>query len=469
MIKEEQTGIVEIEEVQAKEAQAEDVLTKAELRKSIIAFTWPCLAELMLVSLISVVNQAMVGHLGAYAISAVGLTNQPVLVSVAVFQAFNVGATALVARFIGAKEYDNAKLVVIQTLVVSVISGIVLFIIGYSLSNWIVIKMGANEDTLYYADLYMKYMSLGIIFQAIPTAVSSLLRGAGDTKSPMRYNIISNIVNVTAGYVLIYGFWFIPGMGLEGAAIATTLAKFTACILSIFAIFKSHLPVAVSLRDKFRLDFTMLKRIMNIGVAAAGEQLAMRVGFIIYTKIVADLGTVPFAAHQVVISINGLSFNFGQALGMSATSFMGRYLGSKKPDTAEAYCRELRRIAMIVSIFISACFLFEGQIIARFFTTEVPVIVLTAYLLKILVLMVPAQNSQLVISGGLRGAGDTMWTLFSTTAGVLLVRVPLVVILIKVFHYGVGAAWVAAVIDQYVRSVVVYFRFRDGKWKQVKV
>lgn len=455
--------------VEKSTAEVEGKLSKAELRKSIIAFAWPCIAELMLISMISIVNLSMVGHLGAYAITAVGLTNQPVFISIAVFQSFNVGATALVARFIGAKEYANAKIVVIQTLIISVLSGIILCLIGFMFSEWIVTMMGAKEDTVQYATLYMKYMSIGIIFQAIPTAVTSLLRGAGDTKSPMRYNIISNIVNVAAGFLLIYGFWFIPSFGIEGAAIATTLAKFTACVLSIIAIMRTNLPVAVSIKDKFRLSGTMLKRIMNIGLAAAGEQFAMRVGFLIYTKVVADLGTVSFAAHQVCISVTGLSFNFGQALGMASTSFMGRNLGAKKPEMAEAYCSELRRVAMAASIIISACFFFGGSLIARIFTPDVEVIAITAFLLKIIVLMTPAQNSQLVLSGGLRGAGDTKWPLFAVIAGVLFVRVPLVVILIRVFHFGVGAAWAAAVVDQYVRSVIVYARFLSGKWKLIRV
>lgn len=447
----------------------EKIPSRAELRKSIIAFTWPCIAELMLVSLISIVNMSMVGHLGAYALSAVGITNQPVMVSVAVFQAFNIGATALVARFVGAKDFKNAKTVVIQTLIISVFSGMVLCTAFYIFSDWVVAFMGAQEDTIKYAAMYMKFMAVGMIFQAVPTAISSILRGAGDSKSPMRFNIIANIVNVAAGFIFIYGFWLVPGMGVKGAAIATTLAKFTACILSIYSILKSSLPIAVSVRDSFRLDFGMLKRIMDIGIAAAGEQLAMRVGFIIFIKIVADLGTIQFAAHQVCDSITGLSINFSLALGIASTSFMGRYLGAKRPELAEAYCSELRRIAMIASFFISICFFFGGRYIARIFTPDAQVIEYVAFVLKITVLMIHAQNSQLVISGGLRGAGDTKWTFIAVVSGLLIIRVPLAIILVKILHYGIGGAWVAGVADQVVRSIVVFSRFKSGKWKYRKV
>ncbi len=442
---------------------------RSSLRRKIISFAWPCVAELFLVSLIAMVSLIMVGHLGAYAITAVGITNQPVLISVAVFQAFNVGATALVARFIGAKEYSNAKTVVIQALAVSIFTGTLMCITGVYFAKSIVVAMGAQEDTVAYAELYLKYMSVGIIFQAIPTAVSSLLRGAGDTKSPMRYNIASNIINVVFGYPLIYGFWFIPGFGVEGAAIASTLAKISACAMSIYIICTSKLPIAVTLKDKFRLDFSMLKRIMNIGIGAAGEQLVLRVGLILFTKMVADLGTVYFAAHQIGININSLSFNFGQALGMAATSFTGRSLGAKKPEMAENYCREIRRMGMVISIFISASFLFFGAGIARLYTPDAAVIVNVVIILRILALIIPAQNSQIIIAGGLRGAGDTRWTLISTFCGVFFVRVILAFFLIKVLMLGLVGAWIAVGLDQLVRSTVIYLRFRNGKWKLLRV
>jgi Na+-driven multidrug efflux pump len=120
--------------------------TKKELRKSIISFTGPIVAELMLMSLISMVNLSMVGHLGAYALSSVGLTNQPIFIGVAVFQSFNVGATALISRFIGGNDYKSAKEVTIQTLLMSVIFGLIIAIVSVVFSREIVMFMGAKEN-----------------------------------------------------------------------------------------------------------------------------------------------------------------------------------------------------------------------------------------------------------------------------------------------------------------------------------
>lgn len=447
----------------------EKELSKSELRKSILLFAGPCVAELMLVSLISIVNLSMVGHLGSYAITAVGLTNQPVLIFIAVFQAFNVGATALISRFIGARDHVNAKIAVNQTLIVSAVLGLFFCILGFIFSEGIVSLMGAKEDTVQYATLYMKYMSVGILFQTISTAITSILRGSGDSKSPMRYNIIANIVNVVVGYTLIYGFWFIPSMGITGAAIATTLAKFSAFAFSVYVLYHSNYPISFSFKEKIKVDYAMLKRIAGVGAGAAGEQLVLRVGFFIFAKLIAELGTVQFAAHQICDSVIAVSNNLAAGLSMAATSFMGRSLGAHRPDVGKAYVDELKKIGIISAITIVAIFYVGSGWIARIFTNDAETVKLASYVLKIGVLIIPGVNIQLILSGALRGAGDTKWPLISVALGLILIRIPLALVLIKVLNFGVAGAWISGITDQTVRAVVVYFRFKNGKWKDRNV
>jgi len=452
--------------------QSSDVgreLTKAEIRKTILSFSWPIIAELMLMSLIGVVNLSMVGHLGAYALSAAGLTNQPVFICLAVFQSFNVGATALVSRFIGSKEYREAKAVVIQTMIVSTLLGLILAFFGVVFSKSIVIGMGAQADTVEHASMYMKYMAVGILFQAIPTAVTSILRGAGNSRIPMQYNIISNIVNVVSGFVLIYGLGIFPGLGLQGAAIASTLAKLSACVMALYALFQTDLPVAISWKDRFRLDFSILKRIMNIGISAAGEQFFMRFGLLLYAKIIAGLGTEAFAAHQICLNVTQLLSNVINGFSMAASSFTGRNLGAKRPDLAETYCNELQKIGLVFSVFAGLMFFFAGSPISRIYTSDQGVIRQAADVLRITILIVVPQNYLSIVSGCLRGAGDTRWPLISSFIGMIFARVSLAALFVLVFHWGLIGAWMAAISDQTVRSILIYYRFKTGKWKEIVV
>lgn len=452
-----------------KYADTYNKLTRAKLRKSILSFSGPIVAELMLMSMISIVTLSMVGHLGAYALSAVGLTNQPVFISVAVFQSFNIGATALISRFIGAEKYKDAKTVVIQTMIMAVILGAILSIISIIFARQIVIGMGAQEDTVEFATMYMRYMGLGMLLQSIPTAVASILRGAGESKAPMRYNIISNIINVIVGLLLINGLWFFPKMGLQGAAIAATVSKLVACIMSVYALINSGLPISISRKEKFSLDFSMIKRIMNIGLSAAGEQFAMRVGFILYTRIIADLGTSALAAHQIVLSVTNLSSNIVNGLSVAASSFTGRSLGAKDAELAEEYSLEIRKMGAVVSVSIGLSFFFGGYQFSRLFSSDPMVLNLSARVLKIGALITYPQNSLAILAGSLRGAGDTKWPLISALIGMIFARVSLAAVFVKVFHLGLEGAWAAALADQSVRSIFIYLRYRTGKWKTITV
>lgn len=444
-------------------------LLPKELRKSIISFTWPCLLELLFVSMISIVNLMMVGHLGAYAISAVGLTTQPLFIGFSLFMAFNSGSTALITRFIGAKDYSLAKKVVSQTLIFSFFLGIILSLLGVIFSKWIVLKMGAQADTLKHADIYMKYMSWGLFFQAIPIAISALLRGVGDTKTPMFYNIIANILNVIFSYIFINGFLVVPSMGVEGAGIASLIAKAATFILSIFLFFRSKIEIIIPFRALFTLDFNMLKRVINIGMGAAGEQLVLRIGLLIFSKLVADLGTISFAAHQIGLNILSLTYNIGYALGIAATSFTGISIGEQKPDQAEEYGNEIRKIGMLISTFLSIILLIFSRYIISFYTPDKEVIDNASEILRIFALILPAQTSQLIIAGGLRGAGDTKWPLISTMCGILGVRLVLATILVNIFKMGLPGAWIAVAVDQMVRSLLIYLRYKKGNWKEIKV
>lgn len=422
-------------------------------------------------SFIGMANLMMVGHLGPYAISAVGITNQPVLIGLGIFQAFNVGSTALVARFVGAKDYALAKTAARQTLTMSVLIGFIVCIPQYAFARWIVTAMGGQAEILPYAELYMRYAAAGMFFQIIATGISSLLRGAGDTKSPMRYNIIANVINLILGYFLIYGPWFLPSLGVAGAGIASLIAKIAACVLALYAIFdrRSMIPIILHPKDNFWPEMRMIRRIMRIGYAAAGEQMALRIGLLVFTRLVIGLGVAAFAAHQITINLLSLSFNFGQAFGIAATSLMGRSLGAKDPDRAEIYGRELRKIGLYLSIGLGVVFFTLGPYIGRMYSCDPEVIAIVDILLKIVGFIMPFQNSQLILAGGLRGAGDTRWPLIAILCGALGVRVVLGILFIQVLMFGIIGAWAAIAIDQFTRSTVIYMRFKTGRWKYIKV
>lgn len=459
------------EKVQKKKHPLPEGVTDKMMYSDVIRIAWPSMVELLLTQLASMVDLMMVGQLGAWALTSVGLTTQPKFLFMTVFQAMNVGATAMVARYKGAGRPDKANLVMRQALMMTFLGAVVMSFIGYFTSEWMVQFMGATDaESLAGGTIYLQIQMIGFVPMALTTAITAVLRGVGDSRTAMIYNVVANVVNVIFNYFWIYGHMGFPAMGVAGASLATILGQFVAMLMAFYAVMRHNSGyLHLQLRDGFRPDKETIGAIFKVGFPAMVEQLVMRAGMIIYSKTVASLGTVAFATHQVCMNIQALSFMNGQAFGVSATSLVGQCLGKRRPDMAEEYSRRTRRVGMIVSLFLAACFvLFSHQIVALY-NDEPEIVSLGGTILMFIAFIQPFQASQFILAGVLRGAGDTRATAVITFMTVLLVRPGLAVLMIYVFHWGLPGAWVALAADQLLRSFLVWLRYNAGKWKTIKV
>ena len=440
------------------------------LYKDIIHIAWPSLIELTLTQLASMVDMMMVGQLGAWAITSVGLTTQPKFLMMTMIQALNVGATAMVARYKGAGEPKKANMILRQALLLTFLISAVASVVGYIFSEPLVAFMGAaDEQTLVGGTQYLQIQMIGFIFMALTTTFTATLRGVGDSRTAMIYNLIANIVNVVFNYLLIYGSFGFPKLGVAGASLATILGQFVAFVIALIYVMSGKRYLHLRLRDGFKPNFEELVHIFRIGFPAMIEQFAMRAGMITYSKTVASLGTVLFATHQVCINIQALSFMTGQAFGVAATSLLGQSLGKRRPDMAQAYTSRTRRIGMGVSLIIGICFFLFGRQIVGLYNNDPQIVNMGAQILMFVAFLQPFQSSQFILSGALRGAGDTRATAVITFITVLLVRPGLALLTIHVFHWGLYGAWLALVSDQLLRSLLVLIRYNSGKWKTARV
>jgi putative MATE family efflux protein len=440
------------------------------LYKDIARIAWPSFMEYVLTQIASMVDMMMVGQLGPWAISAVGLTMQPKFLLMLMFMSMNVGATALVARHKGENDPQKANAVLRQALLLTFILSSIASIIGYVFSEQLVRFMGAADtETLVAGTTYLKIQMAGFVILALTTTMTATLRGVGNTRIAMIYNLTANGVNVIFNYILINGHFGFPRMEVAGASLATVIGQCVAFVFAATVILRGNQYLQLRLRDGFKPCWETLKSIFNIGIPAMVEQAFMRVGVIIYSKSVASLGTVAFATHQICMNIQAMSFMNGQAFAVSATSLVGQSLGKKRPDMAQAYSRRTRRLGMMISIILAAVFFFFGEQIVSLYSDDLDVIAQGAKILMLVALIQPLQSSQFILTGALRGAGDTRATAIITFITVLLVRPGLAIFCIYVLEWGLEGAWIALVADQSLRSILVLYRFNSGKWKSIKV
>lgn len=447
-----------------------DGVTSSMLYKDVIRIAWPSLVELTLTQLTSMVDLMMVGQLGPWAITAVGLTMQPKFLLMTMFIAMNVGATALVARYKGAGDHEKANDILRQGLLLTAVLSAIASVIGYIYAQPLVKFMGAtDQESLIGGTIYLRIQMAGFVVMALTSTVTATLRGVGNTRIAMTYNLVANLVNVVFNYLLIYGHFGFPRMELAGASLATVIGQGVAFVLAMIVVLQGKQYLHLELRKGFRPHWNQLKSIFNIGIPAMIEQLVMRTGVIIYARTVASLGTVAFATHQIGMNIQAMSFMTGQAFAVSATSLVGQSLGKRRPDMAQAYSNHTRRLGMITSIILGIGFFFFGRQIVGLYSPEPEIIQQGARILKLVAVIQPFQSSQFILSGALRGAGDTRATAVITFLTVLLVRPGLALLTINVFEWGLDGAWIALVADQVLRSLLVLVRYYSGKWKTIRL
>ncbi|HHY81913.1 MAG TPA: MATE family efflux transporter [Clostridiales bacterium] len=445
-------------------------VTSQMLYRDIVRIAWPSFLELMLTQLASMVDMMMVGQLGSWAITAVGLTTQPKFLLMIMFMAMNVGATALVARYKGEGSPEKANRILRQSLLLTFVLSIISSIGGYIFSEPMIQFMGAPDRlTLEKGTLYLKIQMVGFITLALTSTITAALRGVGNSRIAMAYNLTANAVNVIFNYLLIYGHMGFPRMEVAGASLATVIGQFVAFVLSMAAVMRGNQYITLRFRDSFKPDWKAIKSIFNIGMPAMVEQIFMRIGVIVYVKTVASLGTVAYATHQICMNIQAMSFMNGQAFAVSATSLVGQSLGKRRPDMAQAYSSRTNRISMAVAFGLALVFFFLGKFIVALYTSEQEVIRQGAGILMFVALVQPLQSSQFTLAGALRGAGDTRATAIITFITVMLIRPGLAMLTIYLFNWGLEGAWLALVADQFVRSLLVLFRYKTGKWKSIKV
>ena len=430
---------------------------------------WPSAVESTLVGLVGAIDTMMVGGIGTAAIAAVGITNQPKFILLAAINSLNVGVTAIVARRKGENNQESANSCLRQCLLLSAFISVFMAVMGFLYASEILIFAGAEADYLDYAVSYFRILMVSIFFQAINLTINAAQRGAGNTKISMRTNVTGNIVNVIFNYLLINGVWFFPRLGVQGAAIATALGAFVACCMSVATLLKHGSFLSFHTIGRWKLSKALLLLLVSISGSALIEQVFMRIGFFTYAKLVAALGTTAYATHLICMNILSLSFNFADGFGVAASSLMGQSLGAKRPDMATLYVKAGQRIVFCISAVLCVCFITGRYFLVSLFSQEAEVIELGAIIVLFIAGITWLQTSQVVISGSLRGAGDTRFVALSSLISVTLFRPFLAWLFCYPLGFGLIGAWFSLFADQGIRLLLNFSRFSTGKWASIKV
>lgn len=359
----------------------------------------------------------------------------------------------------------------LTALFVTVLAGVVISLLCVVFADPIIHFAGAEADTHDSAVLYFRIIMGCMFFNIISLVINAAQRGSGNTKIALRTNLTSNCVNIVLNYLLIEGHFGFPAWGIKGAAIATVIGTVVACGMSIFSLFSkdSFVNIGFILQNRLWATFGTLKQIFHLASSVFIEQILLRIGFMSVSVMAANLGTRAFAAHQVGMNVMGLSFSFGDGMQVAAVTLIGQSLGQKNAQLAKRYGTICQRMGNVISIVLSALYLLLGRWFYGMYFTENETIQIGVQIMQVMVLIVLMQVAQVIYMGCLRGAGDVRFTTMASTLSVTIIRPVMSYVFAYLLGIGVVGIWLGVVCDQICRLVLTTWRFKSGKWAEIKI
>jgi len=450
-------------------APAPAAFDESNLTRSVLRLAWPVVIQQVSFTTVQLVETFLVGHLGEDALAGVGLASILYWVPLSGMSAIGIGATAVVARNVGAGHTERADVTLRSAQVLALLWGVAMAVLFFVAAAPMLRVMGAEPAALDRGVEYMQAAAFGIPFYTLLFAANACLQGSGDTRTPMLIMLAVNLINGILSWVLINGMGPIPEYGVRGAGLGFLGAALAGEFLVLAVLMRGTRGVRFQPSKALAVDSAETGRVLRVGLPSGAEQLQFMAAFLLYTRIIASLGTTALAAHQVALRIEGLSFQPGFAFGVAATTLVGQGLGANRPDLAEKAAAAAARIAFVGMTAVGVIIMVFGGPITRLFINDPDVVDTGRQLLFIFGFALPALALSLALGGALRGAGDTRSVLGIMTVGVWGVRLAPAYLLAVVAGFGVPGAWVAAVTDINSRALLIFLRFRQGHWKRIKV
>ncbi|RIK76876.1 MAG: MATE family efflux transporter [Planctomycetota bacterium] len=446
----------------------------------------PVLAEQSLHVLVGFSDTILAGqYLSTAELAAMGMLNYVLWAIETCFAIVAVGATAVIARSIGARDVAAARCAVHQSFLLGIVLAVALMLVGYALAEPLVRALGLTGQAAENAVRYIRFLLAILPLMMAEFVGIACLRAAGDTAAGLIVMLGANCVNVAVSWSLVRGIETlgIARLGWDGLAIGTSLAFACAGVAILAMLVRGRAGLKLS-RSELKPHRATMRRILHVGLPGGGDQLAIVFCHLLYVRAINGLGELATAAHGVGVRIESMSYLPGFAFHVAAQTLVGQFLGARDPRRATRSALVTLAVGGGLMVASGAVMFFAPQVLTRLFINaeETEVLALANRLLPIVGVGMPALAVIAILGGALRGAGDTRLPIVFTFVGLIVVRLPLCYWLayetiplpfldapLAGWNLGVVGAWYAMVIDATVRCALVLTRFVEGGWRKVKV
>ncbi|ACM22109.1 sodium-driven efflux pump, MatE and MatE domain-containing [Geotalea daltonii FRC-32] len=434
---------------------------RVSIRRNVLNLSLPVLLSSLFQRLVSIVDIFIVGGLGAAAIAATGLGQLLIFVVMTVFWGLATGTTVVIAHLWGGGRRAEARRAAFAACLACAGMAIIASFLGWYFGEELARFLGAREDVLNFASGYVKLVFLYFAFTAGLNILSAIMHGTGNTRTPMEGIILVNILHVLIAYPLVYGKFGFPQLGVTGAAYAINISELCGFLyLLVQALRKNYIKIG-------RPDLPLFRRVWQVGYPVALERIAQQSGQLFYSKFIISYGTAAYAAHQIGLSIESLSFMPGAGMGIAASTLMGQALGARKISRARISHNEALRLAIIVMAFMAALFFFMPHLLIGLFTNDPEVIEKGCVFLRLVAFAQVPLAISFVYAGSLRGTGDTHYVFLVTLIAMWGIRVLLSYIAAVPLHLSLYMVWGVFLLDWLFRATAFAWRYKQRDLHQI--
>lgn len=441
-------------------------------REDVFKLTGPIMMEQLFVTSMGMINMMMAGHIGKEAVSAIGMIDSINNIFIAFFSALAVGGTVVVAQYIGQDNIKKANDATKQALYTSVFISLLISVLMAVLRQPIIAILFGSAEKLIINNAYIYFGITLLTYPLITVDLISngILRGAGDTKTPMKISIFMNILNVLFTYLFIYGFNLagiirLPALGVMGAALGIAAARILGAIIILIVLLRGSKVIKLNKITKFKFNKELLKPIFGIGIPASVESLMFNGGKLIMQIFIVSMGTAAMAANTIANSVTNFINIPGNSLTTASTALVGRYMGRDNTDEAERCLSYTVKLSTFLLAIVGGLSIIFSTHIGSLFTNNAEIINIVSNILRVNGVAIISWSISFVLPAGLKGAGDVKYAMVTTIIGMWVFRITFGYILGITFKLGLIGIWFGMYTDWLVRGILYMIRFKNGKWK----
>lgn len=433
-------------------------------KKTLFSLTMPIFLELLLVTVVGNIDIIMLGYYSDKAVGAIGGITQLLNIQNVIFSFINMATAILTAQFLGAKDFKRVKQLISVSLVLNIVLGLALG--GIYLFFWrgLLQRVNLPEELVGIGKYYFQMVGGLCVFQGIILSCGAILKSHGRATETLFINVGVNILNILGNGMFIFGWLGMPVLGTTGVGISTVISRGVGCVVAFYMMCKY---CNFTFKKKFikPFPFKIVKNILSIGLPTAGENLAWNVGQLMVVAMVNTMGTTIIASRTYLMLITIFIMNLSIALGQGTAIQIGHLVGAGEIKEVYHKCLKSVKIAFVFAFIATSIVCLLRKPIMNIFTTNPDILKDSLKIFPLMIVLEIGRVLNIVIISSLHAAGDIKFPMFMGIICVFAVAVLFSYIFGISFGWGLVGIWIANAMDEWIRGIAMYFRWKSKKWQ----